>query len=106
MTIYDATEQAYKNGYEKGYSDGKNSINNWISVEDGLPNIDPCGTGRYGGQRSIRVLCACKQRSGRTFVKEGYYEPCSNGNVVWRIPGSIDSVTHWMPLPNAPKESG
>lgn len=105
MNINDATEQAYKNGYEKGYSDGKNSINNWISVEDGLPNIDPCGTGRYGGQRSIRVLCACKQRSGRTFVKEGYYEPCSNGNVVWRIPGSIDSVTHWMPLPDAPKEN-
>jgi hypothetical protein len=105
MNINDATEQAYKNGYEKGYSDGKNSINNWISVEDGLPNIDQCGTGRYGGQRSIRVLCACKQRGGRTFVKEGYYELRSNGNIAWRIPGSIDSVTHWMSLPNVPKES-
>lgn len=78
----------------------------WISVEDRLPNLDPYGKGRYGGQRSVRVLCACKQRNGRTFVKEGYYEPCSNGKVVWRIPGSIDSVTHWMPLPNPPLKGG
>jgi hypothetical protein len=76
----------------------------WISVEDRLPEIDPYGKGRYGGARSVRVLCACKQRDGRTFVKEGYYEPCGNGHVVWRIPGSIDSVTHWMPLPEPPNK--
>ena len=75
----------------------------WISVEDRLPDLDPYGKGRYGGQRSVRVLCACKQRDGRSFVKEGYYEPCYDG-VVWRIPGSIDSVTHWMPLPAPPTE--
>ena len=78
----------------------------WISVEERLPDIDPRGKGRYGGTRSVRVLCACKQRDGRTFVKEGYYEPCGNGNVFWRIPGSIDSVTHWMPLPEPPKMKG
>lgn len=76
----------------------------WISVEDRLPEIDPYGKGRYGGTRSVRVLCVCKQRDGRTFVKEGYYEPCGNGHVVWRIPGSIDSVTHWMPLPEPPNK--
>jgi hypothetical protein len=75
----------------------------WISVEERLPDIDPYGKGRYGGARSVRVLCACKQRSGRTFTKEGYYEPCGNGKVFWRIPGSVDSVTHWMPLPEPPK---
>lgn len=32
----------------------------WISVEDRLPDIDPYGKGRYGGTRSVRVLCACK----------------------------------------------
>ena len=78
----------------------------WISVDERLPDIELHGKGRYGGQRSVRVLCACKQRDGRSFVKEGYYEPCSNGAVVWRIPGSIDSVTHWMPLPEAPKMKG
>jgi hypothetical protein len=76
----------------------------WISVEDRLPEIDPYGKGRYGGTRSVRVLCVCKQRDGRTFVKEGYYEPCGDGSVCWRIPGSIDSVTHWMPLPTPPIE--
>lgn len=76
----------------------------WISVEDRLPEIDPYGKGRYGGTRSIRVLCVCKQRDGKTFVKEGYYEPCGDGSVYWRIPGSIDSVTHWMPLPAPPTE--
>lgn len=76
----------------------------WISVEDRLPEIDPYGKGRYGGMRSVRVLCVCKQRDGRTFVKEGYYEPCGDGSVYWRIPGSIDSVTHWMPLPTPPIE--
>ena len=76
----------------------------WISVEDRLPEIDPYGKGRYGGTRSVRVLCVCKQRDGRTFVKEGYYEPCGDGSVCWRIPGSIDSVTHWMPIPTPPIE--
>lgn len=76
----------------------------WISVDDRLPEIDPYGKGRYGGTRSVRVLCACKQRDGRTFVKEGYYEPCGDRSVHWRIPGSIDSITHWMPLPAPPTE--
>ena len=75
----------------------------WISVDERLPDMEPNGKGRYGGARSVRVLCACKQRSGRTFAKEGYYEPCGNGKVFWRIPGSVDSVTHWMPLPEPPK---
>lgn len=26
MNIYDATEQAYKNGYAKGYEDGKREV--------------------------------------------------------------------------------
>jgi hypothetical protein len=78
----------------------------WISVDERLPDIEPYGKGRYGGGRSVRVLCACKQRDGRTFVKEGYCEPCGNGTVVWRIPGSIDSVTHWMPLPEPPDMKG
>ena len=101
MDIYTATEVAYKNGYAKGYSDAKDE---WIRVTERLPDIDPNGKGRYGGQRSVRVLCACKQKGGKIFVKEGYYEPCGNGRVCWRIPGSIDAVTYWMPLPEPPKK--
>lgn len=80
----------------------------WISVEERLPDLEPtlikwgdCGY----KQKSIRVLCVCKQKSGKLLVKEGYYEVWADALTAprWRIPGSIDSVTHWMPLPETPK---
>lgn len=80
------------------------TTNNWISVKDRLPEIEAEKT-TYGQtiKRSIRVLCACKQKSGKVLVKEGYYEWFNwSEEPAWRIPGSIDSVTHWMPLPEPP----
>ena len=74
----------------------------WISVDERLPELED---GRNWGNhrpRSIRVLCVCQQRKGKIFVKEGYYELFGN-RPCWRIPGSIDSVTHWMPLPEPPR---
>lgn len=79
-------------------------VNEWISVEDGLPEIDENSKGKYGSKKSVRVICACKQRDGKTFAKEGYYELRADGDIFWRIPGTIDSVTHWRPLPELPKE--
>ena len=84
------------------YNAGYRKQSEWISVEERLPELED---GRNWGNhrpRSIRVLCVCQQRSGKVFVKEGYYELFSN-RPCWRIPGSIDSVTHWMPLPEPPK---
>lgn len=79
-------------------------MTNWISVDTRLPEIDPDKKGRYkDGEVSIRVLCACKQHSGKMLVKEGYYEKSSWGEIVWRIPGSIDSITHWTYLPDPPE---
>lgn len=80
-------------------------MNEWISVEDRLPEIELGKKGRYNdGSVSIRVLCACRQDSGKLMVKEGYCEFCSHGHY-WRIPGSIDSVTHWMYLPKHPEDN-
>lgn len=79
-------------------------MNNWTSVKDGLPEIEVEKT-RNGKtiKKSVRVLCACKQKSGKLLVKEGYYEWFDwSEKPFWRIPGSIDSVTHWMPLPEPP----
>jgi hypothetical protein len=77
-------------------------MNTWISVDERLPEIDPNKKGKYHNiPVSIRVLCACKQESGKVMVKEGYCEIFDDGPF-WRIPGSIDSVTHWMYLPEPP----
>ena len=78
------------------------TIQKWISVEKRLPERDATKTDNFGRPKSVRVLCTCKQRSGKVFVKEGY---CvwDGDHVYWSIPGSIDDVTHWMPLPEPPK---
>lgn len=91
--LYDLIQMPTVNPYE------------WISVKDRLPEVDHNKKGnRWYDSVSIRVLCACKQRSGKKMVKEGYCEFHSDGSAFWRIPGSIDSVTHWMPLPTPPIE--
>lgn len=78
-------------------------MTNWISVDERLPEIDPDKKGRYkNGKVSIRVLCACKQYSGKKMVKEGYCE-WGDWGYSWRIPGSIDMVTHWAYLPEPPE---
>ena len=78
----------------------------WIDVNDKLPELEivPKKADSHHKPKSVRVLCTCKQRSGKVFVKEGFYELWDD-NPVWRIPGSIDAVTHWMPLPEPPDVS-
>lgn len=77
----------------------------WISVEDRLPDKEtPIKWRERTGYNSARVLCVCRQKSGKVMVKEGYCEMWdSDYGPYWKIPGSIDSVTHWMPLPEPPK---
>jgi hypothetical protein len=97
-TINKVAEYLYNAGYRK---------QEWISVEERLPDLEG-GVRTWGDLRiqpSVRVLCACKQKNGKVFVKEGYCEMWGS-RVVWKIPGSIDSVTHWMPLPEPPKMKG
>lgn len=78
----------------------------WVRVDDKLPPMEATKIKCYSGHylKSIRVLCACRQRSGKVMVKEGYCEWYSDYRVCWRIPGSIDYVTHWMLLPEPPTE--
>jgi hypothetical protein len=79
----------------------------WISVDDRLPEKETLIKWRERtGYNSIRVLCVCKQKSGKVMVKEGYCEMWDDSDYgpYWKIPGSIDSVTHWMPLPTPPTE--
>ena len=80
MDKYTATEQAYKHGYEKGYEAGKPK---WIPVTDRLPDW-----------RDGKVL---------VFTKYGFSicERTVNGR--WKGQHA-NWITHWMPLPEPPKE--
>lgn len=92
--------------YDKGYADGKRDAQKWISVNERLPEV--ASTHKRSGYtftNSVRVLCVCVQKDGKTMVKEGFLQLWGyNQEPYWKIPGSIDSVTHWMPLPEPPKE--
>ena len=93
VTIQDdhhwATEQAYKNGYADGQP-------KWISVKDRLPDT------------AERVL-VCKTWLGRVHKPEyGYYQDFPNSKGCWYVLTEYGyypqrEVTHWMPLPEAPK---
>lgn len=75
----------------------------WIPVTERLPEI-VSNHKKYSAiiKKSVRVLCCCVQKSGKTMVKEGYCE-WYNDHPIWQIPGTIDTVTHWMPLPTPPE---
>ena len=81
------------------------TVQEWISVEDKLPEVVSIHKGYRGTvKKSIRVLCVCVQKSGKTMVKEGYCEWYNDYQEPrWQIPGTIDEVTHWQYLPYPPK---
>ena len=81
------------------------TVQEWISVEDKLPDVVSIHKEyRSTVKKSIRVLCVCVQKSGKTMVKEGYCEWYNDYQEPrWQIPGTIDEVTHWQYLPHLPK---
>ena len=81
------------------------TVQEWISVKDKLPEVVSIHKGyRSTVKKSIRVLCVCVQKSEKTMVKEGYCEWYNDyPEPRWKIPGTIDEVTHWQYLPKAPK---
>lgn len=100
-------------------------MNDWISVKDRLPESGKhvllcCGTtpngrkyicdGYYAAPKSITCNdcgdCTTEydEENDEYFLLEGYYEVIKN----WDDFSSItigDLVTHWMPLPEPPKEA-
>lgn len=94
MDVYTATEQAYKNGYEKGYAAGKKDAtdNNvgykWIPVNEWLPDA-----GQY-----VLVFDAREDYIGMWELWD-----CAWRDASYQIWG-LNEVTHWMPLPEPPKE--
>ena len=96
----------YPDVHQRSLKEQEPKFGEWTSVEDRLPDIENENIRQYNRcySESIRVLCACKQKSGKVMVKEGYCRIYDDNDIYWRIPGSIDSVTHWMPLPEPPEK--
>jgi hypothetical protein len=81
MDIYTATEMAYKHGYEKGYADGY--MGHWIPVTERVPEQGQEVIVFSGGVLKPRVFA--------------YHFWCKDYT-------SFAHITHWMPLPEPPKE--
>ena len=100
MNAQDIAEQAYNRGLENGKP-------KWIPVTERLPEKD----GKYLVFRKIHHISLCAVYG---FAKDGRkvdeYDFETKWENVWYCYDPeygyyvIDSVTHWMPLPEPPKE--
>ena len=74
-----------------GFEQLKSAQPQWISVEERLPTKDDASAGGL-------VLCICCDENGKPMMKEMH---AWHWSVVKDFP---DCFTHWMPLPEVPKE--
>ena len=85
MRTYEATEQAYKSGYEKGKADAME----WISVKERLPERD-----------GAALVCTKQEFYGTKNITKARFRKGE-----WHGQGGRwTNVTHWMPLPKPPME--
>ena len=84
MNNHEATEIAYKNGYEAGKP-------KWIPVTERLPEV------------RVPVLTLSVQRKvGIGFLTQG--SVVNDGKAYFYARYGASMPTHWMPLPELPKE--
>ena len=95
MKEHDVAEQAFKNGYEKGYTADK-----WISVEDRLPKTEGDYLVWNEEQKKIEI---------RFFYRLPPNYPVEDHPEIREYFGNYSDykrITHWMPLPEPPKMKG
>lgn len=97
-------KMAFDDGYQAGL---EAAAPKWISVEERLPEdaLDPAKKTPF---KVIKVLVAIKAKNGSTVrtqtrFKETRY-PGGKPVTEWKWRYSAGVVTHWMPLPEPPKE--
>ena len=101
MDKHTATEQAYKRGYE----DGKQDALKWIPVTERVPDKD-------GDYLVIKDLSGDPYTDILGFAVDGdkicRFDLSGEKNCFYYYYDgeyiSTDNVTHWMPLPQPPKE--
>ena len=99
MTVRDAIEQAYRNGFEAGVkSVTDNNVVKWISVKDRLPETYTRVLVRVNGYKEILVGWYTE-----TF-KNSNNEKFDCWSIEYKLSErSMEPVTHWMPMPAPPK---
>jgi hypothetical protein len=94
MKTYEATEQAYKNGYEQGKKDALK----WIPVSERLPEkhggIYLCLYTLPGATESFPYCLHWHAYGSNGFVNGPHFSDEGISGM---------KVTHWMPLPEPPK---
>lgn len=88
MNNYEATEQAYKNGYEAGKKDALR----WIPVSERLPDENADVLCCRGNHIGVLMDVYTYKGDGKWEDKYGYWNYTD-----------IEGITHWMPLPEPPK---
>lgn len=84
--------------YDEGYRAGKLDAGpKWISVEERLPELIPCNAGTA---YSEAVIVWTNGRKAMVAVWDGIDFLCAAD--YWEAWG--EKITHWMPLPELPKE--
>ena len=82
--------QCVSEDYCKGWNDAVDAMPKWISVEDRLPEDD-----------QDVLVCVNKNTIDTGYCSFGYDPSVRN----WYAYASVsNNVTHWMPLPEPPKE--
>lgn len=99
MDIHTATEQAYKNGYAKGFTDGKGE---WISVKKQMPEEV------YGKYRKRISVLVCTKSGKVSVASRQRAVHFDKDKLVWVELDTFEwngrkIVTHWMHLPEPPK---
>ena len=79
----------YRSGYTDGFADGYAEA--WVPVTDALPDA---------GKKVLIYIRT--ETTGEGIVDTGVYQGGEWRAAAWRI--FTESVTHWMPLPAAPKK--
>ena len=104
MDKYDASEQAYKNGYSAGYEAGRRSVGEkkWISVKDRLPSesygtVLVCHADKFPYNDTEPFVNAMHDRR---IVIGSYSE--HTGTWYCNMGGILHDITNWMPLPEPP----